>query len=668
MKKNKGFTLVELLVAVAILGILTLLALTIISRVQQNNDNSKYEKYSETLVSSAKLYVDSYSIDMFGYDEDGCVDIPYEELEEKNLLKDLQAKDVTCSNPEDAENTYIRVKKTGDKYEFQESIKCVDKKGNIVYEKTIDESNSICNKETITKNAPTVTFTPNTAPANYIRTGSTTVKITIQDTDDGLAANNSLMYAIVLAKPDGTPPNANTITNWAILNYENPPKEKDPISKIITLAPQNQNDTKYYLFVKGFALDYTGNSTNAEKIMGAFKFDNVPPKCSDVTSIKASTTDWTNKDITFSMNFSPDIKKYQFGTKTKSKNTDSYPDNYTYNPASPKNVTDKTSLKISSTGYTKTTLRVYDAAGNKSDCNIDGTYKIDKTAPTLKISVYKRTSSGTSTGKAIKTVTANNTNKTQKLELTNWLNKSNYPNGIIYKVETSDNIGIKTKKLVYNKSGLKENSKKLDNYVNEKKGETTFYFNTDGVRKGKYTVTDNAGNSVNISFMAKLDKTAPEKPSITNGSKGNCTTKSFTVKATSSDAMSGKSYWQYKFGSDGKWNKLDKSSDFSLKISKNRTANMYIRVVDKAGNASSSSKTKINKKSKCVTYPLNSCNIRGNKIRKANTTWVCNGHHHSMTTYYQAYCSDKNGKLTKSGWVCTVAPLGEDQGWTVIND
>ena len=84
---NQGFTLVELLVAIAILGIISIIALPQISNLQTKNTNIKYETYQKALLSGGKLYVDAYSADMFGNNASGCYDIPYDDLKAKGLVK-----------------------------------------------------------------------------------------------------------------------------------------------------------------------------------------------------------------------------------------------------------------------------------------------------------------------------------------------------------------------------------------------------------------------------------------------------------------------------------------------------------------------------------------------------------------------------------------------------
>ena len=60
MKTNKGFTMVELLVAMVILGLLILMAFPTIRAIQANNRKSNFEQFGKTVLSASKLYVDRY--------------------------------------------------------------------------------------------------------------------------------------------------------------------------------------------------------------------------------------------------------------------------------------------------------------------------------------------------------------------------------------------------------------------------------------------------------------------------------------------------------------------------------------------------------------------------------------------------------------------------------
>lgn len=61
MKNNKGFTLTELLVTIAIMGIITAIAFPAITKLQQENKEEEYKSYEKILVNGAKLYMDDHS-------------------------------------------------------------------------------------------------------------------------------------------------------------------------------------------------------------------------------------------------------------------------------------------------------------------------------------------------------------------------------------------------------------------------------------------------------------------------------------------------------------------------------------------------------------------------------------------------------------------------------
>ena len=97
--KNKGFTMVELLVAMAIMGLLIIMAFPTIRAIQSNNTSTKYKEYGKSALSASKLYVDSYEEDLFDLnDNNGMKSIYLDELVKKDLLKDISISDSTCLN------------------------------------------------------------------------------------------------------------------------------------------------------------------------------------------------------------------------------------------------------------------------------------------------------------------------------------------------------------------------------------------------------------------------------------------------------------------------------------------------------------------------------------------------------------------------------------------
>lgn len=129
-RNSKGFTLVELLATMVIIGIVGGLSIPLIRNSIEAQTERKYKTYGESLISSAKLYNDSYGDDLWlRGQENGCVLITLKELKSKRLAKDIDLSDIAC----DDEKSKVRIKKTDNKFKYDYSIFCgvADDDGNI---------------------------------------------------------------------------------------------------------------------------------------------------------------------------------------------------------------------------------------------------------------------------------------------------------------------------------------------------------------------------------------------------------------------------------------------------------------------------------------------------------------------------------------------------------
>ena len=124
MNNRKGFTLVELLVVIVILGIITGISIPLIRNIQARNEMRKYTTYMDSMKISAKLYVDSYSEDLFGHSDNGCAIIKYSQMEEKGLLKDIQIDKVSCAS----DQSFVKVVKVNNKIGYSPTIACGERK------------------------------------------------------------------------------------------------------------------------------------------------------------------------------------------------------------------------------------------------------------------------------------------------------------------------------------------------------------------------------------------------------------------------------------------------------------------------------------------------------------------------------------------------------------
>ena len=133
--KKKGFTLVEMLVVIVILGIVLTIVIPNVVNLMNKGTNQKYEKLEKVVVEAAKVYAINYQGNLVDVDRtsglseisfaDSCWNVPYSTLVKEELI---QEEDITCSGS----IIVSRREKSG--YDAENYLTCKDKKGNIVHE------------------------------------------------------------------------------------------------------------------------------------------------------------------------------------------------------------------------------------------------------------------------------------------------------------------------------------------------------------------------------------------------------------------------------------------------------------------------------------------------------------------------------------------------------
>jgi len=121
--REYGFTLVELIITIAIMGIILLVAFPSVTRLQQNNKYEKIVSYGQSMVSAGKLYVDQYQEDLWGsMTATGTKNISMTTLQSANLMKEIHDKKTICSSGN------LRISRTGSKnnfnYTYQYTLSC----------------------------------------------------------------------------------------------------------------------------------------------------------------------------------------------------------------------------------------------------------------------------------------------------------------------------------------------------------------------------------------------------------------------------------------------------------------------------------------------------------------------------------------------------------------
>ena len=264
---KKGFTLVEMIGTITILGVVSLIALPVINNVSSDFTTRKFEMYEESLISAAKLYVDQNKEDLFGDANDGCSDVEFSEIISKNLVEDIELEGATCAGT----STYVRVQKKGLNYDYQTSITCT-LDGKVVYKKTLPSSDACLLVDDIHRPGYVATSSSITSNPTGSNTPSKTKTTTILISDEkGFAPNVKIRYYWI-----------NTSNRNAVVGEK---KEKDFKNALIRTShtlrldvstPDTTGDLKLVVepieVVNGDGRQITGTYTSQ-----VFKIDNTPP-------------------------------------------------------------------------------------------------------------------------------------------------------------------------------------------------------------------------------------------------------------------------------------------------------------------------------------------------------------------------------------------------------
>lgn len=205
---KKGFTLVELLVTIAILGVITGLSIPLIRNIQSTQTNKKYEVYLDSVVSGTKLYIDSYGIDVFGHGGN-CAYVSYEDLKNKNLIKDIDMSDVSC----DSDYTRVKIVRIKDRYFYSGYLGCgKENKDGKKVDPTIFKPSKVSFDGVCGSDSPVIVrFGHKLTGNDSLKQREVKIKIY---SDTGIAPNPIIQYAIANKDKDIQ----NLIQDWRPLN------------------------------------------------------------------------------------------------------------------------------------------------------------------------------------------------------------------------------------------------------------------------------------------------------------------------------------------------------------------------------------------------------------------------------------------------------------------
>lgn len=154
--RKKGFTLIELIAVIVIMGLLLLIVIPATTRLMKGNKNKKYDEYYNLIEKAALLYADSRKDDLGGVNVSGCIDTSVEFLVKNEYLKEFNEDGVTCNGASsydltnfediDSSKNYIdvRIRNVNGKKTVESSLVCV-KRNKVEYSK-LKENTESCDK------------------------------------------------------------------------------------------------------------------------------------------------------------------------------------------------------------------------------------------------------------------------------------------------------------------------------------------------------------------------------------------------------------------------------------------------------------------------------------------------------------------------------------------
>ena len=487
MKNNKGFSLIEILATIVIIGIVSTVGIVSVNSMINKSKQHFYESQKQQMVLAAQSYVQD-NRNILPRNVGGMIKIKLSVLREKNYLKeDIIDQD---KNVCDQDNSYVTVYKNNQtEYKYHGYLDCpaCKKNGSVCYEDdgelkpvisidfpdTNNQGNALFNKN---KKISIIMKATNDDDHPTIKIASYSYKIYVDNVlkyDSGIKIDNKrisytatediykyvpgkIKVVATLTNTDGS-----TTSQTVVKDFKDMIKPQCGRVKYEGVKVMNPYDTQSGTLPKCGEAGYEWiniNSSPNNRVAWIV--------CNDVEGIGCAQHE-------FSQNFT----------------SDGHDDD----------------------------IKIRDKKGNEDTCKVKKC--IDRTSSNITFSFYVADPNGKPKGDPVQTYTASpqRTQYTYVKEESypNWLNEDAYPDGVYIKVKVNDptsDIQSFTWKInpinqtVSNVTAAETTIKTKSNLVN---GEVDYLIKDDGIRKQEIKVVDKAGNTAILKVTMKIDRTDP---------------------------------------------------------------------------------------------------------------------------------------------------------------
>ena len=517
---KKGYTMIELLAVVTILGIITTVTIGYAWRLIQKAKDDSMEQQEKLVSVAAESYFQANRGQLpKKIGETSTISI--DALRESNYLKEdiKNAKGESCM-----EKSFITAyKKTKTKYTYKVHFYCGDE--------VVPAADQLPK--------PNITI-------DFCREIDGGYSCKYKDSDDLVTeeVGRAFISIVIDGNQAGEEVTKLKSYSWSISAvYRGETEEREIYSsgnlnasgeKSIHI-PKDESDQKYILsdyldvtaetriIVRVNATNEKGVTTEKESAVITYK-DTTPPTCSNVTGQAISESDWISK--------SNSAKKRTITTECMDGN----------GSGCVRNKFTKTWPTSSDDTMEYDYITVEDNAGNVNNCLVR--VNVDLKSPIITLNSAVPTSGTTNMLEStIINTTSGQANDTATLkydqynDLTStWMNSSKFHDGVTYTFTITDDVRLANWKFETNKNGLNmptngnptgangystlslsnSDAVALTQFADDNSQNAVIQvsFSKDGVRQGKLTVTDIAGNTATYIIQANLDRSSPSVPAV----------------------------------------------------------------------------------------------------------------------------------------------------------